>query len=94
MSFRNGNSISPRVGTLRCREDRLTATPALHTVDLWRPNFYYSYREAVIDGYLIDHDPPIRIETALAARRNLRGGIYPVGYRDRQSINHAPPTRL
>src|SRR6185369_2825607 len=26
----------------------------------------YSYREAVIDGFLIDHEPPIRIETALA----------------------------
>lgn len=45
----------------------LTATPALHTVDIFgEPVFKYSYREAVIDGYLIDHEPPIRIETALA----------------------------
>jgi type I restriction enzyme R subunit len=45
----------------------LTATPALHTIDIFGdPVFRYSYREAVIDGYLIDHEPPIRIETALA----------------------------
>ena len=44
----------------------LTATPALHTVQIFgEPIFTYSYREAVIDGYLIDHEPPIRIETAL-----------------------------
>ncbi|MBK0401218.1 type I restriction-modification system endonuclease [Limibaculum sp. M0105] len=45
----------------------LTATPALHTVEIFGdPVFTYSYREAVIDGFLIDHEPPIRIETALA----------------------------
>ena len=45
----------------------LTATPALHTTEIFGdPIFNYSYREAVIDGYLIDHEPPIRIETALA----------------------------
>ncbi|MER8857585.1 type I restriction-modification system endonuclease [Mesorhizobium sp. M0757] len=45
----------------------LTATPALHTTDIFgEPIFRYSYREAVVDGYLIDHEPPIRIETALA----------------------------
>jgi len=45
----------------------LTATPALHTTDIFGdPIFKYSYRDAVIDGYLIDHEPPIRIETALA----------------------------
>jgi type I restriction enzyme R subunit len=44
----------------------LTATPALHTVQIFgEPIFTYSYREAVIDGYLIDHEPPIRIETEL-----------------------------
>jgi type I restriction enzyme R subunit len=31
-----------------------------------RPIYTYSYREAVLDGYLIDHEPPVRIETALA----------------------------
>ena len=45
----------------------LTATPALHTAQIFgRPIFTYSYREAVIDGFLIDHEPPVRIETALA----------------------------
>jgi type I restriction enzyme R subunit len=45
----------------------LTATPALHTTDIFgEPIFRYSYREAVIDGFLIDHEPPVRIETALA----------------------------
>lgn len=45
----------------------LTATPALHTVQIFGdPVYTYSYREAVIDGYLIDHEPPVRIETALA----------------------------
>src|SRR5215204_6317843 len=49
----------------------LTATPALHTVQIFgNPVYTYSYREAVIDGYLIDHEPPIRIETALS-----QGGI-------------------
>jgi type I restriction enzyme, R subunit len=53
----------------------LTATPALHTVQIFgEPVFTYSYREAVIDGYLIDHEPPVlpvRITTALA-----QGGIH------------------
>jgi type I restriction enzyme, R subunit len=45
----------------------LTATPALHTTEIFgKAIFTYSYREAVIDGYLIDHEPPVRIETALA----------------------------
>jgi type I restriction enzyme R subunit len=50
----------------------LTATPALHTVQIFGdPIFTYSYREAVIDGYLVDHDPPTHIETALS-----RQGIH------------------
>ncbi|CCE11419.1 endonuclease R [Bradyrhizobium sp. STM 3843] len=50
----------------------LTATPALHTVQIFgEPIFTYSYREAVVDGYLIDHDPPTRIETELS-----RDGIH------------------
>ena len=45
----------------------LTATPALHTTEIFgQPVFAYGYREAVIDGYLIDHEPPIRPVTALA----------------------------
>lgn len=46
----------------------LTATPALHTREIFGdPVFVYSYREAVIDGFLVDHEPPIRIVTKLAA---------------------------
>lgn len=45
----------------------LTATPAIHTTDIFGdPIFKYSYRDAVVEGYLIDHEPPVRIETALA----------------------------
>lgn len=45
----------------------LTATPAQHTVEIFgRPVYTYTYREAVIDGWLIDHEPPIRIVTQLA----------------------------
>ena len=44
----------------------LTATPALHTSEIFgHPVYRYSYRQAVIDGYLIDHLPPKRIVTAL-----------------------------
>ena len=45
----------------------LTATPALHTTQIFgRPVFNYSYREAVIAGYLVDHEPPVQIRTQLA----------------------------
>ncbi|MDO8768425.1 MAG: type I restriction-modification system endonuclease [Burkholderiaceae bacterium] len=44
----------------------LTATPALHTTDIFGPPVYsYSYREAVVDGYLVDYEPPIQIHTQL-----------------------------
>lgn len=47
----------------------LTATPALHTTEIFGPPaFTYSYREAVIDGHLIDHDPPVKIKTELSER--------------------------
>lgn len=50
----------------------LTATPALHTTDIFGPPvFTYTYREAVVDGWPIDHEPPLRIETALS-----RQGIH------------------
>lgn len=50
----------------------LTATPALHTTDIFgKPVFTYSYREAVVDGFLNDHEPPIRIGTKLS-----EGGIH------------------
>lgn len=44
----------------------LTATPAPHTTDIFgKPVYTYSYREAVIDGWLVDHEPPHQIETKL-----------------------------
>ena len=49
----------------------LTATPALHITEIFgKPIFKYSYRQAVIDGYLVDHDPPHELETKLSV-----GGI-------------------
>jgi type I restriction enzyme, R subunit len=46
----------------------LTATPALHTTQIFGPPIYtYSYREAVIDGYLVDHEPPVQINTELSS---------------------------
>lgn len=45
----------------------LTATPALHTTEIFGPPiFTYSYREAVIGGYLVDHEPPYQITTELS----------------------------
>lgn len=36
----------------------ITATPALHTTEIFGPPvFNYSYRRAVIDNYLVDHEP-------------------------------------
>lgn len=44
----------------------LTATPALHTKAIFGdPVYTYSYREAVIDGYLVDYDAPHIIKTEL-----------------------------
>lgn len=44
----------------------LTATPALHTVEVFGKSVYeYSYKKAVIDGNLVDHDPPHIIQTEL-----------------------------
>lgn len=45
----------------------LTATPALHTTQIFgQPVFKYSYREAVIEGYLVDHDAPHELTTKLS----------------------------
>lgn len=45
----------------------LTATPALHTTQIFgTPVFTYSYREAVIDNRLVDHEPPFLIKTKLS----------------------------
>ncbi|WP_253198565.1 type I restriction-modification system endonuclease [Clostridium estertheticum] len=45
----------------------LTATPALHTTQIFgKPVFNYTYREAVIDGYVVDYDVPHKIGTKLS----------------------------
>ncbi len=44
----------------------LTATPALQTTEIFgQPVFKYTYREAVIEGYLVDHDAPHKLVTRL-----------------------------
>lgn len=50
----------------------LTATPALQTTEIFgEPVFKYTYREAVIEGYLVDHDAPHKLTTRLG-----KGGIH------------------
>lgn len=45
----------------------LTATPALHTRQIFgAPVFSYTYPEAVIDGWLVDHAPALRFKTRLS----------------------------
>ena len=54
----------------------LTATPALQTTEIFgQPVFKYTYREAVIEGYLVDHDVPHRLLTKL----NTEGIHYKKG---------------
>lgn len=59
----------------------LTATPALHTTEIFgKPVFNYSYREAVIDGYLVDHDAPHNLKTKLSVEgiKYNKGEIVPI----------------
>ncbi|MFY0930679.1 hypothetical protein, partial [Lactobacillus paragasseri] len=47
----------------------MTATPALQTVEIFGdPVYSYSYQQAVLDGYLVDHDAPIIIQTELSQK--------------------------
>ncbi len=47
----------------------LTATPALHTTEIFgRPVYEYTYRQAVIDNFLVDHEPPYIIKTELSEK--------------------------
>ena len=51
----------------------LTATPALQTTEIFgQPVYKYTYREAVIEGYLVDHDAPHELKTKLS-----QDGIIP-----------------
>lgn len=54
----------------------LTATPALHTYEIFgEPVYEYSYRQAVLDGYLVDFQPVKKINTLL----NTKGIDYQKG---------------
>lgn len=47
----------------------MTATPAKHTSEIFgKPVYMYSYREAVADDWLIDHEPPKRYKTLLSEK--------------------------
>jgi len=47
----------------------LTATPAKHTTEIFgAPVYRYTFRQAVIDGYLNDQEPPIKITTELSEK--------------------------
>ncbi|MBC8986660.1 type I restriction-modification system endonuclease [Pedobacter sp. N36a] len=49
----------------------LTATPAIHTAEIFGdPIYTYSYRRAVVEGYLVDFEPPKVFKTRLS-----EGGI-------------------
>lgn len=62
----------------------LTATPALHTTQIFgHPVHNYSYREAVIDGFLTDHEPPYIINTKL----NQEGIVWEKGEKPKVFIS-------
>ncbi len=64
----------------------LTATPALHTTQIFgEPVFLYTYREAVIDEILIDHEPPTNIATRLSEQGIKWAAGDLVGILDRAS---------
>ncbi|WP_102049497.1 type I restriction-modification system endonuclease [Pygmaiobacter massiliensis] len=59
----------------------LTATPALHTTEIFgKPVFEYSYRRAVVEGFLVDHDAPHNLTTKLSEDGITyeKGDIVPV----------------
>ena len=73
----------------------LTATPALHTTQIFgEPIYTYSYREAVVDGFLIDYEPPVQIVTELAQNGMLWAKGAPIKlYNPKTSevVNHITP---
>ncbi|MGQ5708774.1 type I restriction-modification system endonuclease [Lactobacillus sp. PSON] len=60
----------------------MTATPALQTTEIFgQPVYTYSYQQAVIDGYLVDHDAPTVIKTKLSQegihfKKNASVSVY------------------
>ncbi len=59
----------------------LTATPAIQTTQIFgQPVFNYSYRRAVVEGYLVDHDAPHTIVTKLSKEgiTYQKGEVVPI----------------
>ena len=75
----------------------LTATPALHTLEIFGgetqvPIYQYSYRQAVLDGFLVDHEPPLQIQTQLAKdgirwEANTEVAVYNTGNQQLELFN-------
>jgi type I restriction enzyme R subunit len=65
----------------------LTATPAIHTVTIFgRPVYEYRFRQAVLDGWLVDQEPVIAIKTQL--------GIDGIHFEPGESVErYSPLTR-
>jgi type I restriction enzyme R subunit len=74
--------VPARARLFRCHEDRPHRhAGAAHDADLRRPIYTYGYREAVIDGYLVDHEPPVQITTELSSN----GIVWKAGERYRST---------
>ncbi|WP_020620590.1 type I restriction-modification system endonuclease [Paenibacillus daejeonensis] len=59
----------------------LTATPAIQTTQIFgQPVFNYTYRRAVVEGYLVDHDAPHTIVTKLSKEgiTYQKGEVVPI----------------
>ena len=68
----------------------MTATPALQTTEIFgTPVYSYSYQQAVLDGYLVDHDAPIIIQTKLSKEgiHFKKGAEVDIFNQDEQTIN-------
>lgn len=68
----------------------MTATPALQTTEIFGdPVYTYSYQQAVLDGYLVDHDAPIIIQTKLAKEgiHFKKGSEVDIFDQDEKTIN-------
>ncbi len=68
----------------------LTATPALHTQQIFgNPVYNYSYSKAVIDGYLVDMEPPYEIKTKLSEEgiKYKKGSIVKVYDAENHKVN-------
>ncbi|RKN77083.1 type I restriction-modification system endonuclease [Paenibacillus ginsengarvi] len=59
----------------------LTATPAIQTTQIFgQPVFNYTYRRAVVEGHLVDHDAPHTIVTKLSKEGIIykKGEVVPI----------------